>query len=217
MATFHDFAHEQKMYYRYSMRINAGLLLALGLALWGWHHAAKDITVYYPPNIALSTIMKAGTIPEETVYAFVPLIMQQLFLWDTNGEDDYEKNRSRLRAFLTESYQKAIREEVFDARTRGTLKGVTRRMQVLPSPYKDATVQTKGNHWLVWMDVEVVDSVNGVPVNTSVRRLGVRVTRFDVNREINPWQLAIDGIEQDIALLSEGEARKLKQSVSKGG
>jgi hypothetical protein len=95
------------------------------------------------------------------------------------------------------------------------MRGVTRRMQVLPtSVYNDDSVQIVGNSWLVWLDVEVTDAVNKVPINTSVRRLGVRVVRYDVNRDANPWQLAIDGIEHDIPLLSEQEVRRIQSDAA---
>lgn len=215
MTVYYDQLQEQRMYARFRDRIIVGLFVSLALALWGWFNAAKDITVYYPPNITLSTVMKAGAIPEETVYAFVPLILQQLFLWEKNGEEDYASNRARWRALLTERYQRAILDEIENGKRLGTLRGVTRRMQVLPtSVYNDDAVQVVGNSWLVWLDVEVTDAVNKVPVNTSVRRLGVKVVRYDVNRDANPWQLAIDGIEHDIPLLSEKEVSHLNNKRS---
>lgn len=218
MAMYHDFLHEQRMFIRFRDRIILSLFVALLLALWGWYNAAKEITVYYPPNIAMSNMMKAGAVPEETIFAFVPLILQQLFIWEQNGEVDYGNNRARLRAMLTEHYQRTILDEIEVGRQRGTLRKVMRRMQVLPSSiYTDAAVQVVGNSWLVWLDVQVTDSVNDVPVYTSVRRLGVRVVRYDVNREANPWQLAIDGIEQDIPLLSEQDARRLQSKDNAKG
>lgn len=215
MATYHDHAQDFRMFARYRDRIILGLFVALVLSLWGWYNAARDITVYYPPNISLSTIMKAGVIPEETVYSFVPLILQQLFLWEKNGEEDYANNRARWRAMLTERYQRSILDEIEEGKQRGTLRGVTRRMQVLStSVYNDDSVQIVGNSWLVWLDVEVTDTVNSVPINTSFRRLGVRVVRYDVNRDANPWQLAIDGIEHDMPLLSEKDVRRIQSETA---
>lgn len=209
MSAYHELIQEKDKNIRYSWRVSGGLLVALCLAMWGWFNAAKDITVHYPPNLTLATTMKAGTVPDETVYAFVPMILQQLNTWEKSGDTDYEANRYRLRQFLTESYQRQIRDEIETGIKMGTLRGVERRMQVLPtSVYNDDSVQPVGNHWRVWVDVEVVDSVNHVPVNTSARRLAVRVVRYDINRDANPWQLAIDGIEQDIPLISEKEARR---------
>ncbi len=178
MAAYHDVIHEKDKNIRYLGRMVGGLLVALCLAIWGWHNASKDITVHYPPNMTLATTMKAGTVPEETVYAFVPLMLQQLNLWENSGDKDYEDNRFRLRQFLTEGYQRQIRDEIEAGLKRGTLSGVKRRMQILPSSvYNDDAVQPIGNHWLVWIDVELTDSVNNVPVNASIRRLGVRVVR----------------------------------------
>ena len=209
MATYHDVMQEKDKNIRYLSRINIGLLIALTMAAWGWHGAQKDITLYYPPNMQLSTMMKAGVVPEETVYAFAPLILQQLHLWEKGGDQDYEANRYRLRQFMTETYQRQIVSEIDDGTAKGTLRGLKRRMQVLPtSVYTDDSVQVVGNHWLVWLDVEILDSIAGMEVNRGVHRMAVRVVRYDINRDANPWQLALDGIEQDMPLVTEKEARK---------
>lgn len=207
--TYHDLLEEKDKNIRYLSRICAGLLLALSLAMWGWMSSAHDITVYYPPNLNVASTLKAGVVPEETIFSFAPLILQQLYLWEQSGEDNYEANRKRLRQFLTEAFQRQIRKEIETGKTKGTLR-VARRMQLLPSSiYTEASVQPVGNHWLVWMDAEILDTVNGVEVYRGVHRLGVRVVRYDIDREFNPWQLALDGVESDTPLLNEKEARRL--------
>ncbi|CBL45394.1 probable phage associated protein [gamma proteobacterium HdN1] len=203
MAAYHDLIDEKDRIIRYISRVSIGLLIGLVLAIFGWMRAQHEITVYQPPDIRLHTVSSAGYIPEETVYAFVPLIMQQLYLWDNGGDQDYENNRYRVRQFLTDKYQRTILDEIETGKLRGTLKGLQRRLQVLPSSvYSDSSVEVVGNYWRVWIDVKITDSIKNMKVNDGVHRLAVRVVRYDINRDANPWQLAIDGIEQDIPLVS---------------
>lgn len=218
MSTFHDVSHEKDKNIRYLLRINGALFIALLLAGWGWKNTAKDITVYYPPNIQLATSMKAGVIPEETIFAFAPLILQQLHLWEKSGDRDYEANRFRLRQFLTEDYQRRIVSEIGSGQKAGTLKGIRRRLQVVPTSmvYGDKSVQPVGNHWLVWLDVEIVDTMNGVEVYNGIHRMAVRVVRYDINRDLNPWQLALDGLDQDVPLASQDEEKAFGNKVQPG-
>jgi len=218
MSYYNALIDEKDKNIRILGRISVGLFFGLMLALWGWRNSAQDITLHYPPDLSVATTMKAGTVPKQSVYAFAPMILQQLNLWKTDGAVDYETNRHRLRQFLTVPYQRKIHDEILDGIQKGTLRGVTRTMQILPSSvYGDGSVQVVGNHWLVWVDVEVTDSVNDIPVSVNDRRLAIRVVRYDVDRVANPWQLAIDGIEKDIPLMSKREANQVKaKSDSKG-
>lgn len=218
MDTYHAADAEKDKTIRYLLRIIFGLFLALTLSVWGWKSNQNELTLHYPPNLSVSTTMQAGYIPKQTVFLFTPMIYQQLMLWQDNALVDYEKNRYNLRQFLTQKYQRGIRDEIETGRKRGTLSGVSRSLSVLPSSaiYSDKAVQPVGNHWIVWLDVNITDRVNGVPVNESVRRLGLRVVRYDIDREANPWQLAIDGIEHDLPLIGEKEAKNIKAKTSKG-
>ena len=45
--------------------------------------------------------------------------------------------------------------------------------------------------WRVWLDVNVVESISGHPVKNVMLRYPFRVVRYDVDKEINPWGLAL--------------------------
>lgn len=208
MATFHDVADEKDKNNRYLARTASGLFIALMMALLGWYRASQDITVHQPPDPQVYMASKVGYVPEETIYAFVPLILQQLFLWENSGDTDYEDNRLRLRQFLTMRYQQTLLDEIAAGKQKGTMQGLQRKLLVLPSSiYSDASVEVVGDHWRVWLDVEITDYIKDMVVNRGIHRLAVRVVRYDVHREANPWQLALDAIEQDQPLVTEKEAK----------
>ena len=46
--------------------------------------------------------------------------------------------------------------------------------------------------WKTWLDVNVTESINGHPVKDVMLRYPMRVVRFDVDKEVNPWGLALD-------------------------
>lgn len=214
MEDFFSADAEKDKTIRYLLRIIFGMFLCIIMALLGWMSKQNEIDLNYPPNLSVATTMKAGFIPEQTIYLFTPRIYQQLMLWQEDGLKDYENNRYRLRQFLTKSFQKEIRDEIEAGKKHGTLSNLTRSLSLLPTSnfYSDESVQVVGNHWIVWLDVEIVDRINNVPVNKSIRRLGLRVVRYDIDWESNPWQLAIDGVEQDKPLITEEEAKKIRNA-----
>lgn len=216
MATYHDLVQEKDKVIRYLWRISVGLVLALLLSMWGWKNSQQDITLYYPPNLNVSSALKIAQIPEETIYAFVPLILQQLYLWEESGDINYEENSYRLRQFLTTDFQRTIHNEAVQGKQKGTLRGVQRSLQVIPSSiYNESSVQPVGDHWIVWIDVEIRDIVNRIEVYRGIHRMSVRVVRYDINREFNPWQIALDGIENDEPLIDEKEALRLQVDEKK--
>ena len=46
--------------------------------------------------------------------------------------------------------------------------------------------------WRTWLDLNVAESIGGHPVKNVLLRYPIRVVRYDVDKEINPWGLALD-------------------------
>ena len=47
--------------------------------------------------------------------------------------------------------------------------------------------------WVVWLDLELRESVKGMTVKKTTIRYPLRVLRYAVDAEANPWGLALDG------------------------
>jgi hypothetical protein len=54
-----------------------------------------------------------------------------------------------------------------------------------------------GDVWVVWLDLDLLESVKGMTVKRTAIRYPLRVVRFAVDLETNPWGLALDGFEAD--------------------
>ena len=46
--------------------------------------------------------------------------------------------------------------------------------------------------WTVLLDMQLMETFKGQPIKDTYIRYPIRVVRFDVDRERNPWRLAID-------------------------
>ena len=51
--------------------------------------------------------------------------------------------------------------------------------------------------WQVWLDLELLESVKGMTVKRTRIRYPLRVVRYAVDPETNPWGLALDGFGAD--------------------
>jgi hypothetical protein len=47
--------------------------------------------------------------------------------------------------------------------------------------------------WVVWLDLDLYESVKGMTVKQTAIRYPLRVVRYAVDLEANPWGLALDG------------------------
>ena len=47
--------------------------------------------------------------------------------------------------------------------------------------------------WVVWLDLDLFESVKGMTVKHTAIRYPLRVVRHAVDLEANPWGLALDG------------------------
>jgi len=51
--------------------------------------------------------------------------------------------------------------------------------------------------WVVWLDLNLVESVKGMTVKKTAIRYPLRVVSLAVDPEANPWGLALDGYATD--------------------
>ena len=51
--------------------------------------------------------------------------------------------------------------------------------------------------WVVWLDLDLFESVKGMTVKTTAIRYPLRIVSLDIDPEANPWGLALDGYAND--------------------
>ena len=170
-----------------------GLLLAV-IALW-WRNGVLQETrrLYIPPDLTQGLVTDVANVPAPTIYTFAYYIFQQLHRWPNDGEKDYPKQIYALQGFLTPGCRAALQADMNTKQEQGELRQRVRAVQEIPGQsYTRQRVQAESNNtWKIWLDMHVMESIGGHPVKDVLLRYPVRVVRFDVDREINPWGLAL--------------------------
>ena len=192
MSFLNDLENERQKT-RLLIRIVIGLFIVILVQSSIYANKQNEIAIHYPPDLRSGTVMQAGEVPPSEVYLFAQYILQQLNNWEHDGEKDFPANVNRLRYYLTPSYRQQLKDDI-ERRPRGELRDRVRVFKpVAGSAYHESDVELLGDSWLVWLDVNISETVLGQPVKDITLRYPVHVVRYDTNREMNPWQLALNG------------------------
>ncbi len=163
---------------------------------WGWHNAPRDLVVHIPPDLRAGSTQPAHEVPRANVYAFAYYIWQQLNRWPEDGSEDYGRNVFRLSAFLTPAFRAQLTQDLEKRGRRGELaRRVRAAHEVSGAGFEPRRVEVvrDGEAWVVWLDLELTETVRGMNVKHTRVRYPLRVVRFAVDREKNPWGLALAG------------------------
>ncbi|EEE2254544.1 TIGR03746 family integrating conjugative element protein [Salmonella enterica subsp. diarizonae] len=146
-------------------------LLASGMG-FGWYSAPRQLTVY----------------------AFAFSVFQQINRWPTNGEADYLRNLSALRAYLTPGCYSQIDREFHQRLQNGELRDRVRGVYEIPGRgFSDKRVQILDrDNWIVTLDLTVDEYFHSEPVKRAMVRYPIRVLRYNIDQQKNPWGLALD-------------------------
>ena len=177
-----------------------GLQIVVILALWiGWMRMPSTITVHIPPDLRSGARLALQEVPPPNVYSFAFYIFQQLNRWPNNGAEDYGKAIFRIAPYLTDAYRNDLVQDMDTRGKRGELAHRTRSLEALPGvAYREDRVEVLGaGAWVVWLDLELKESVRGMTIKKTAIRYPLRVVRLAVDPETNPWGLALDGFAGD--------------------
>lgn len=174
----------------------ASILVAMLLAL-GWWSAPRDLTIHVPPDLRSGSTRKWWDVPPESIYAFTFYVFQQLNRWPTNGEEDYARNIQALSAYLTPVCRAFLDQDFATRRDRGELRQRVRGVYEIPGRgYGDTPlVRVKvisRDDWLVTLDLAADEYYSTEQVKRALVRFPIKVVRWDVDPQKNPFGLALD-------------------------
>ena len=177
-----------------------GLLVIVIIGLWiGWMRMPSTITVHIPPDLRSGARLALDEVPPANVYSFAFYIFQQLNRWPNDGAEDYGKAIFRIAPYLTPAYRNALISDMDAKGKHGELAHRTRSVQVIPDRgYREDRVDLlSADAWVVWLDLELNESVQGMTIKKTAIRYPLRVVRYAIDAEANPWGLALDGFAGD--------------------
>lgn len=178
-----------------SLRMVIVCLVVVIVALW-WRNGVLQETrrLYIPPDLTQGLVTHFDNVPAPLVYTFAYYIFQQLNRWPEDGEQDYPQQIYQLQGFLTPACRTVLQADMNEKQRLGELRQRVRTVQeILGQSYtRQRVLFERADAWRTWLDLNVVESIGGHPVKNVLLRYPIRVVRYDVDKEINPWGLALD-------------------------
>jgi len=170
------------------------LTTLLAGAMIAWQRAVEDIRVIVPPDLANGAILGKKAVHPAAVYQFAFYIWLHLNRWPNDGAVDYPAKIERLAAFLTPRFRAQLKADAQARKRQGELNNRARALHPIGKGYAPEGVATLSTDaWVVRVDVDLRESVHGMEVKHTPIRYPLRVVRFEVDPETNPWGLALDG------------------------
>ena len=179
-----------------SLWIIIGVQIVVILALWfGWSQSPRYLTVHVPPDLRSGATQSIDEVPPANVYAFAFYIFQQLNHWSEDGAQDFGKAIFRISPYVTPRYRADLIADMELKGKQGELAYRVRGVQEVPGHgYAERRVDVLApGVWVVWLDIDLFESVKGMTVKKTSIRYPLRVVRLSIDPESNPWGLALDG------------------------
>lgn len=172
------------------------LLIILGLMVTLLMHAyvlvvkaPQEMTVYYPPDLSVGGVARLGEAPKIMAYDFSFTMFSAINTWAEDGSKEQPKKHGQYKNYFGNEYLKVLEKNAknnFQAN-----KGRTRVVEFLENKYR--VKRLRGNTFNVELVVRVVDKIRGHTLKDDNVTLFFKVVPSNVSRDINPWQLKIDG------------------------
>lgn len=194
-----------------SLRAALGFMTFVAIfTAFGWYSAGKSFTVHNPPDLSSGSSRPWWEVPKPNVYDFAVNLFGQINRWQKDGAQEYAKNLHLYEYYLTPQCQKVLKQDEQTKRTKGELSGRERSLSPIPGyGYADWRVTTHSkDSWTVFADMELKEYIDGTLVKHNYTRWPLRIVRYDVDADSNPWKLAIDCFD--------GAAREIRFSKEEG-
>ena len=173
--------------------VAVALICALILGV-GWMTAPSALRIHIPPDLTAGATVRPDDPGPPHVYTFALYLWQQLYRWPSDGATEYRAKLDALVHFLTPACRQDRLDDFAARSSRRELAGRQRAVWELPGRgYAAERVYHEGaGSWVVSLDLMIEESVLGERVKSRAVAYPVRVVRYDVDRELNPWGLALD-------------------------
>jgi integrating conjugative element protein (TIGR03746 family) len=160
----------------------------------GWMRSPSDLTIHIPPDIKNGATFKVNEVPSAFLHSFSYEIWQGVNYWSQDGSQDYAKNIHAYAAYLTPKFQTELLQEYDDLKATGQVQRQRLLQGVSGSAFESSTVKKlSADSWEIDLKVRLIEYRNNQIVKDVEMLYPLKVVRWDISSEKNPYGLALDG------------------------
>ena len=170
----------------------------IAYSMYGWSKAPERIKVDIPPDLRTGSSRGLEERHPYNVYGFGLYIFQQVNAWPVSGDKDYQSNIDKLACYFTPRFKAELERDLANKAKRSELRRTRNLQEMYDRPYEPKRVWVESqDSWVAYYDLNIKEHYRGETVKDIYARYPIRVTRWDMNSECNPWGLALDGFYED--------------------
>lgn len=192
MAVAKTAAGQAQQELRFRNRIIILLFFLVVLLGIGFLRIPTLLNVYVPPDLTRPQFVQPNEVSPSYVHAFAKLMMEALNYCPEDCGSDYAKNLSRYRDYLTP----ACYQDLLMHRQKNASIYEFRSRKLLPAgdDIFDSTKVNRLDHdvWEVRVEYLLEEHVKGVETRNRRYHYPLRIVRYAVPLDRNPYQLAFD-------------------------
>lgn len=161
----------------------------------GWMMSPKYLRVHVPPDLSNGALVRPDSAGKADVYAFAYYIWQQLNRWENDGVTDYEDKIHIMKNYLTPRCFQDRMDDFALRKSRHELDRRVRSLWEIPGrgfSTERIQVQSENSAWVVHLDLHISETMLGEPIKDRLVAFPLRVVRYNVDPEQNPFGLALD-------------------------
>ena len=171
-------------------------VILMGLVIhahWLLATLPKEFECHFPPDLSRGGMVKVNEYQRHEVYAFAYNVYQQINRCEEDCATEFQKNIRKYGYFITDTYRPQLLN--FAKRNESSNRRKVRGISEYGIYSDDKVVPLGNNTWVVYLDVNERELIGGKVVRNAVMRYPILVKKYDVDREKNPWRLAIAGMK----------------------
>jgi len=166
------------------------LMLVLAVvAFYGF----KTVKVKIDPGLDASKTYVRGQVDDAYVYSFTDGLLQALYTWKDDGQEDYERNIETLKGFITPGCYESLKKDQKFRLTHGELRNRVRLM--IPVQFAEGAEQVRFDppgKWLVRLQYDMQETIKGVPIKDGRYYWDVPVIKDSSRKHLNRFELSVD-------------------------
>lgn len=181
----------------FQRKVIGALTLVIAILIGGLILAFTVRKIWVAPDLSTGQMITTNSPYRAYPYTFAFRLISVLWNWSEDGAKEYPVLINSAGVYADDGLIREFRKELSELKGRGVLNGRTRQVKEIIPPNPSAMVKPlSANKFVVYVDLEIIDKLNGSVVSVRRERFSYSVSVTGESNDVNPYGLKITGYYQ---------------------